>query len=122
VRISGGGVILAGAKPAAPPVNPSNGTISRAMAELVEAAAPRQQAEDGFGVHPNRVVRAHIGRKRPHLKGVGPEIPPLRRLAAPWAGSADCGISHRLRYRPGAGSTTASYSAARAGTQPALNP
>jgi len=60
-RISGGGVILAGAKPAAPPVNPSNGTISGAMAELVEAAAPRQHAEDGFGVHPNRVVRAHIG-------------------------------------------------------------
>jgi hypothetical protein len=38
-RISGGGVILAGAKPAAPPVNPSNGMISGAMAELVEAAA-----------------------------------------------------------------------------------
>jgi len=35
VRISGGGVILAGAKPAAPPVNPSNGNLLKAMAELV---------------------------------------------------------------------------------------
>jgi hypothetical protein len=34
-RKTGGSAVLAMAKPAAPPVNPSNGTCRKAMAELV---------------------------------------------------------------------------------------
>src|SRR5579883_1725351 len=42
-RKTGDGAILVGAKPAAPPVNPSNGVMSGAMAELVRAAASRRR-------------------------------------------------------------------------------
>src|SRR5205807_1409076 len=52
----------------------------------------RQDAEDGFGVHPNRVVRAPIGGERRHLEGRRPKIP----TAAPPYGPTD--RIGRLRY------------------------
>jgi hypothetical protein len=91
-RISGGGVILAGAKPAAPPVNPSNGTISGAMAELVEAAALGKAPRTASGfIQTASSERLSAGSGRAS-RGVGPKIP----TAAPPYGPT--GRIGRLRY------------------------
>ena len=74
--MTGGGAFLVEAKPAASPVNPSNGANERAMAELVEAAAPRRVAEAGFGVSPNRKVIGINGTEQRRPSGVGLEILP----------------------------------------------
>jgi hypothetical protein len=80
-RISGGDVILAGAKPAAPPVNPSNGMILGAMAELVEAAAPRRHAEDASGfiqTASSERYRQEAAAPQGHRPGNPTAAPPLR--------------------------------------------
>ena len=91
--MTGDSAVLIGAKPAASPVNPSNGTLVGAMAELVEAAATRRLAEGLRGFIHTVSSLAPAGGKAAMPLTHPPKIPTAAPPYGLKAGWADHGIS-----------------------------